>query len=285
MSTLRPFCWIGLISCMNWVRITWFLVFWFARRVVESSPFSYLSITQFPISLSDSSSFSCVFFIWLCFGLSCLIWMPIFSRKFCPVMWAFQSSTMMNGPNWVVHPPDSNAMIRRLFGTTFFPFLQARFRAASADGSSLNTAEFCFGVVFLPFFSLRNYIAVLLLSIIAVIRFAAQAQHFGTEFFFSSQIFVYHAIKRSSWHQLQSHLYCNFDILSIELSPHVWYNFCSNSSANARETQSVSISSWVGYSSKAWGRKCSIAPIFWVWHIQEWKPYNIWISKLNGWLQ
>ena len=158
MSTLWPFCWIGLISCMNWVRITWFLLFWFARRVVESSPFSYLSITQFPIYLSDSSSFSCVFIIWLCFGLSCLIWMPIFGRKFCPVMWAFQSSTMMNGPNWVVHPPDSNAMIRRLFGTTFFPFLQARFRAASADGSSLNTAEFCFGVVFLPFFSLRNYI-------------------------------------------------------------------------------------------------------------------------------
>ena len=156
MSTLRAFCWIGLISCMNWVRIKWFLFFWFARRVVESSPFSYLSITQFPISLSDSSSFSCVFIIWLCFGLSCLIWMPIFGRKFCPVMWAFQSSTMMNGPNWVVHPPDSNAMIRRLFGTTFFPFLQARFRLASADGSSLNTAEFCFGVVFLPFFFLAK---------------------------------------------------------------------------------------------------------------------------------
>ena len=47
--------------------------------------------------------------------------MPIFYRMFSPMMFAFLTSTIKNGADCMVHPPDSTAIIIRPFGKMCFP--------------------------------------------------------------------------------------------------------------------------------------------------------------------
>ena len=77
---------------------------------------------------------------------------PIWGRMFRPIVFAFRSSTMMKGADWIIQPPDSTAMISRLFWNDIFSIITGEISGGVFGDMNLNIVERSVVVVFLPLF-------------------------------------------------------------------------------------------------------------------------------------